>query len=384
VGTVLPSITRAQHHGGVHRLVTPCGILVAVVALAGCSTSPAAHTAAPTTSSSAHPVPTTPPTTPAPPTSAAPPQSTKAPPGPRSIGPVILEPDAGMTPIYDFMSEARSSLTMTMYELADPASEQILIADAARGVRVRVLLDSALEGSRNQPARAYLASHGVTVVFAPASRITHQKTICTDDTTCMVMSLNLVTDDYAGTRDVAVEDGDPADVSAIESTFASDFAGGTAPATSSGDHLVWSPGSETSLLGVINGARRSLAVENEEMDSTAITDALVAAARRGVDVEVCMTADSSSTSALDEIAAAGGHVHLYPDRDGVLYIHEKLVLADAGTPTAKAVVGSINFSTSSLNYNRELDIALNEADAPSQLSTLATAFQRDYAGAPSL
>ncbi len=297
---------------------------------------------------------------------------------------MILEPDAGMTPIYDFMSEARSSLTMTMYELADPASEQILIADAARGVRVRVLLDSALEGSRNQPARAYLASHGVTVVFAPASRITHQKTICTDDTTCMVMSLNLVTDDYAGTRDVAVEDGDPADVSAIESTFASDFAGGTAPATSSGDHLVWSPGSETSLLGVINGARRSLAVENEEMDSTAITDALVAAARRGVDVEVCMTADSSSTSALDEIAAAGGHVHLYPDRDGVLYIHEKLVLADAGTPTAKAVVGSINFSTSSLNYNRELDIALNEADAPSQLSTLATAFQRDYAGAPSL
>jgi cardiolipin synthase A/B len=297
---------------------------------------------------------------------------------------VILEPDAGTTPIYDFMRDARSSLTMTMYELADPAAEQILVADAARGVRVRVLLDSALEGSRNQPAQAYLASHGVAVAFAPAGRITHQKTICTDDTTCLVMSLNLVTDDYAGTRDVAVKDGDPADVSAIESTFALDFSGGTGPASSNGDHLVWSPGSEPALLGVINGARRSLAVENEEMDSTAITDALVASARRGVDVEVCMTADSSSTSALDEIAAAGGHVHLYPDRDGVLYIHEKLVLADAGTPTANAVVGSINFSTSSLDYNRELDIALNEADASSQFSTLAAAFQSDFAGAPSL
>jgi phosphatidylserine/phosphatidylglycerophosphate/cardiolipin synthase-like enzyme len=297
---------------------------------------------------------------------------------------VILEPDAGMTPIYDFMSDARSSLTMTMYELADPAAEKILIADAARGVRVRVLLDSALESSRNQPAQAYLASHGVAVAFASAGRITHQKTICTDDTTCLIMSLNLVADDYAETRDVAVEDGDPADVSAIESTFASDFAGGTASATSSGDHLVWSPGSEPALLGVINGARRSLAVENEEMDSTAITDALAAAARRGVDVEVCMTADSSYTTALDEIADAGGHVHLYPDRDGVLYIHEKLVLADSGTPTANAVVGSINFSTSSLDYNRELDVALNESDAPSQLSTLDAAFQSDFAGAPSL
>jgi len=44
---------------------------------------------------------------------------------------------------------------------------------------------------------------------------------------------------------------------------------------------------------------------------------------------VCMTADSADTASLDQIASAGGHVHLYPDRAGVLYIHEKLVEADA-------------------------------------------------------
>ncbi|HXQ75815.1 MAG TPA: phospholipase D-like domain-containing protein [Acidimicrobiales bacterium] len=301
-----------------------------------------------------------------------------------SFGPVILEPDAGMTPVYDFMRGATNALTMTMYELADPTAEQILAADAARGVRVRVLLDSALEGGRNQPARAYLASHGVDVVLAPASRITHQKTICTDGTACLIMSLNLVTDDYAGTRDMAVEDSDRADVGAIESTFAADFAGETAPATSSGDHLLWSPGSEPGILGVIDDARHSLAVENEEMNSTAVTDALVSAARRGVDVEVCMTADDSYTAALNQIAAAGGHVHLYPDRDGVLYIHEKLVLADSGTAAATAAVGSINFSTSSMDDNRELDVVLNEKDAPGQLSTLGAAFAGDFAGAPSM
>jgi cardiolipin synthase A/B len=287
-----------------------------------------------------------------------------------------------MAPIYNFMSGATSALTMTMYELADPTAEQILAADAARGVRVQVLLDSALEGSRNQPAQEYLASHGVAVAFAPASRITHQKTICTDHTACLIMSLNLVADDYATTRDVAVEDSDAADVSAIESTFAADFAGGTGPATSDGDHLLWSPGSEPGVLAVIDGARYSLAVENEEMDSTAVTDALVAAARRGVDVEVCMTADSSYTEALYLIAAAGGHVRLYPDQDGVLYIHEKLVLADAGKASAEAVVGSINFSTSSMDYNRELDIVLDASDASGQLATLNAAFQSDFAGAP--
>jgi phosphatidylserine/phosphatidylglycerophosphate/cardiolipin synthase-like enzyme len=298
------------------------------------------------------------------------------------LGAVYVEPDAGITPIYTFMRAAISRLTMTMYELADPAAEQILVGDESRGVRVQVLLDSALEDVRNQAARAYLSAHGVAVALAPASRITHQKTICTDDSRCLVMSLNLVSDDYAATRDAAVEDDDPRDVSAIESTFAADFAGDTAPAVSAGDHLLWSPGSEPGLLAMINGARRSLAVENEEMDAPAVTDALTAAAHRGVDVEVCMTANDEYEAALDQIAAAGGHVHLYPDRAGVLYIHEKLVLADAGTASAEAVVGSINFSTSSVDDNRELDVVLNSRDAPGQLAILAAAFERDVTGAP--
>jgi cardiolipin synthase len=362
------------------RLFPPCALVIGAVTLVGCSASPPAHPAVATTASTVTAAPTT--TRPVP-TTTTPPTTTTAPHVATAgvIGPVIVEPSAGMTPIYNFMSDASTTLTMTMYELVDPTAEQILAADAARGVKVRVLLDSALEASRNQPAQAYLASHGVAVAFAPASRITHQKTICTNDSTCLIMSLNLVAGDYADTRDVAVEDSDPADVTAIESTFASDFAGGTGRATSSGDHLVWSPGSESALLGVINGARHSLAIENEEMDSTAITDALASAAHRGVNVEVCMTADSSYTAALDQIAAAGGHVRLYPDSNGVLYIHEKLVLADFGTPAATAVVGSINFSTSSMDYNRELDIVLNEQDGSSQLSTLDAAFQSDFAGA---
>jgi phosphatidylserine/phosphatidylglycerophosphate/cardiolipin synthase-like enzyme len=298
------------------------------------------------------------------------------------IGPVIIEPDAGITPIYDFMRDATSRLTMTMYELVDPTAEQILVADAARGVRVQVLLDSAVEAGRNQPARSYLTSHGVAVAFGPASRITHQKTICINDVSCLIMTLNLVADDYATTRDVAVEDSDPADVSAIESTFAADFAGGDASAISKGDHLLWSPGSEAEIVGVIDGARHSLLVENEEMDSTVVTDALVAAARRGVDVEVCMTVDSAYTDALDQIAAAGGRVHLYPDSGGVLYIHEKLVIADPGTASADGVVGSINFSTSSMDYNRELDIVLDEGDAAGPLSALDDAFQNDFDHAP--
>ena len=46
---------------------------------------------------------------------------------------LLVEPQAGMTPLYDFMSSARQSLDMTMYELSDPTAEQILIADHQEG-----------------------------------------------------------------------------------------------------------------------------------------------------------------------------------------------------------------------------------------------------------
>jgi phosphatidylserine/phosphatidylglycerophosphate/cardiolipin synthase-like enzyme len=58
------------------------------------------------------------------------------------------------------------------------------------------------------------------------------------------------------------------------------------------------------------------------------------------------------------------------------------VLADAGTPLASAVVGSINFSISSLDDNRELDVVLDQHDAPAPLSQLDQAFVSDFAGAP--
>jgi cardiolipin synthase len=360
--------------GVVPRLIPICVLLIVMSGLAACSTSPVIHTATTGTSTTVAPTPT----------SVVPPATTSSVPATGALGPVILEPDAGMSPIYDFMRDATSTLTMTMYELADPTAEQILGADAGHGVHVRVLLDSALENARNQPAQTYLAAHGVDVAFAPASRITHQKTICTDGDACLIMSLNMVSDDYASTRDVAVVDRDRGDVSAIESTFDADFAGHTGPATSDGDHLLWSPGSEADIVAVINGARHTLDVENEEMDSTVVTDALAAAARRGVVVDVCMTADSTYLAALDQIVSAGGHVHLYPDRADALYIHEKLVLADAGTASARAVVGSINFSTSSLNDNRELDVVLDEQDAPGPLATLSGAFHGDFAAAAAL
>jgi cardiolipin synthase len=291
---------------------------------------------------------------------------------------VLTEPQAGIGPVYKLISGARSSVDLSMYELIDSAAEADLARDAARGVHVRVILDQHLEKSRNTSAYDYLTAHGVNVRWAPAGTIYHQKTLTVDGATSVIMTLNLVAEDYAGTRDFAVIDTNRADVAAIVTTFNADFAAKTITPPD-GTDLVWSPtNAKASILSIINGASHTLAVENEEMDDSAVTSALAAAARRGVDVTVTMTADSEWDQAFAELARARVHIRLYPDASDALYIHAKAIVADAGRSGQRALAGSQNFSVSSLGYNRELGIITRNAVAVAAISKVLAS---DYASA---
>jgi cardiolipin synthase len=293
---------------------------------------------------------------------------------------VLAEPGAGFSEIYKLITSAHHSVELTMYELKDTTAEADLAADAKRGVDVRVVLDQHLEKTRNEATYSYLRAHGVHVAWAPKTITYHQKTLTIDGKTSVVMTLNWVSADYAGTRDFAVIDTKPADISAILTTFNADFGGhGKGYSPPDGADLVWSPtNSQSVILTVIGGARHTLAIENEEMGDSKVTSALIAAARRGVNVTVTMTAQSSWDSAFRKLVKAGAHVHTYRDSDSVLYIHAKVVLADAGKSDERVFVGSENFSVASLRVNRELGIVTTQ---PAVISVISATLARDYAGA---
>jgi cardiolipin synthase A/B len=310
---------------------------------------------------------------PAPPSSPATPSP---PPAPGGSGlSVLTEPASGLGQIYQLITGAKSSIDLTMYELNDQTAESDLAAAAGRGVDVKVILDQHLEKSRNTAAYDYLSGHGAHVAWAPAGTTYHQKTLTVDNATSVIMTLNMVSSDYPDTRDFAVIDTSGTDVSAIVGTFNSDFTG--QPITPpDGADLVWSPtNSQASILSVINGAQHTLALENEEMDDDAVTSALEAAAKRGVDVTVTMTADSEWDRAFAELAAAGVHIRLYPDDSGVLYIHAKAIVADGGQADQRVLVGSENFSDASLQENRELGIVTT---SPAVISAIAPVLASDY------
>jgi cardiolipin synthase len=302
-------------------------------------------------------------------------------PGPVSAGSgaltLLSEPQAGLGQVYRLINGATSSIDLTMYELIDTTAEGDLAAAAKRGVDVRVILDAHLEMSRNTATYDFLRAHKVHVTWAPAATTYHQKTLTVDDKTSVVMTLNMVSADYAGTRDFAVIDTSKRDVAAIVATFNADFADASITPPDGAD-LVWSPtNSQAAILAVIDSARHTLSVENEEMGDSTITRALEAAARRGVEVKIVMTAQSSWDKAFSALAEAGAHVRTYRNSSSVLYIHAKAVVADAGRPDEQVFVGSENFSTASLRYNRELGIRTTNDPV---IKAVTTVLADDYAG----
>jgi cardiolipin synthase A/B len=331
---------------------------VALVSLAGCRSASAPATAP---ASSAPPAPTT----------------SGAAPRPVAGSTVVTEPDAGLTPVYDLMASATASLDLAMYELVDTRAETILAGDAARGVKVRVMLDHNLEATANTAAFTFLSGRGVTVRWAPPGfAATHEKALVVDSKTAAIMTLNLMSRYYPNTRDFAVIDTDGADVAAIETVFSADF-GGTAISPSNGDDLLWSPGSEARLVALIASARSTVAVESEELSASAIVDALAAAAQRGVAVTVTMTTSTSWAPAFNRLTAAGAHVRTYHGETPI-YIHAKVVVVDAGTATGQVFVGSENFTLASLDRNRELGLIVT---TPAVVASLQSTLARDFAGA---
>ena len=291
---------------------------------------------------------------------------------------LLVEPADGLSAIYTLITGARSSVNLTMYELRDTTAENDLAAVAARGVDVRVILDRHLEKSRNAATYSFLTAHKVHVAWAPSGTTYHQKTLTVDGKTSVLMTLNMVSADYAGTRDFAVIDTDSSDVAAITATFNADFTHQhiTPP---DGADLVWSPtNSQATILAVISAAHHTLAVENEEMNDSIVTTALEAAAKRGVDVTVVMTADSEWNTAFAALRRAGVHVHTFPDSSKALYIHAKAVVADAGRSDQQLFAGSENFSVASLDENRELGIRTAN---PAVIKAISATIAGDYAHA---
>ncbi|HVM76577.1 MAG TPA: phospholipase D-like domain-containing protein [Candidatus Paceibacterota bacterium] len=289
---------------------------------------------------------------------------------------LIVEPDDGIAPVINLIKSAKRSIDLVIYQLEDQTVESELVRAEGRGVAVRVILSTGYQGEPsavNQDAFANLQNRNVPVRWAPDYfDLTHEKSMVIDGATALIMSFNLVPVFYPTGRDFGIIDDDANDVAAMEETFNDDWQG-TGATASGGSALVWSPGSRSTLLALIASATESLELYNEEMADQEIIDALVAAALRGIHVDIVMTYSPEWKAAFQKLMHAGAVIKTY-SAHAARYIHAKMIVSDG----AQAFIGSENFSATSLDRNRELGVIIANHDV---IQSLMDVFGGDWAAA---
>ncbi|HEX8983635.1 MAG TPA: phospholipase D-like domain-containing protein [Ktedonobacterales bacterium] len=295
---------------------------------------------------------------------------------------VFVEPMAGETPVRHAIRSAQRTVWVEVYLLTDHAVIYALEDAAQRGVDVRVMLEANPYGSgatSPQQTLQELKASGVKAETAnPAFHYTHEKAIIVDGAMLLVLTANLTKSglggsSYAENREYGVIDTAAKDVREAAAIFTADWQR-TAP-TVDDPNLVVSPVNARAMLAAfIASAHSTLIVEDEEMYDPATEDALVAAARRGVQVEVALPAPNGSTSGSDvaRLVQSGVHVRYV----SAVYMHAKMMVADGKL----GFVGSENFSANSLDDNRELGILISGSSA---LAILQQTFTQDWSGAQS-
>lgn len=284
---------------------------------------------------------------------------------------LFVEPEAGRQPIQIALDNAQKSIDMVMYLLLDQAIVDRLIAAKKRGIAVRVLLEpNPFGGGDGRPLAEQLRQAGVQVKDSnPMFRFTHQKTIIVDNRLALIMTLNQTNAAFTRNRGYGIADLDPIRVAEIQAVFDADW--NRTRARVQQPDLVWSPNnSREKLIALLQSARRSLDIQTEVMSDNEVIETLIAKVRQGIKVRVIMSppeADSTTEAGLARLSRAGVEVRLVRTP----YIHAKLVIVDG----VRGWIGSVNFSSNSLDNNRELGILLRDAPI---IRTLSATFERDW------
>jgi len=289
-----------------------------------------------------------------------------APPPPASNLSLFIEPQAGKAPVLDAMQGAQKSLRVVMYLITDRDFIQAMKDAAARGVEVRLILELNPYGggSGNVDVADDLQKAGVKLKWDPRTiNYLHEKAIVVDDQFAVIMTGNLTTSAYSANREYGLIVHDPAVVQEIVNVFQADW-DRTRPQVSHPD-LAWSPiNARAFLRNMIDGAQKSIDMEQQNMQDPEIEDHLIQAIQRGVRVRLITSphyplAKDPDGPGREKLRKAGGQIHYLQDP----YVHAKVFIID----NRLGFVGSENLTTNSLDFNRELGMRFDDPTAIGQM-----------------
>lgn len=350
--------------------------------------------------------------------------------------------NADYTPLIDLINAAKESIDIEIYEMNDEDFMSALHEALDRGVQVRVVKDPSPVGSRcdlfnsspgsnlppdeeptndkNCAAQKKLANeirNAPGSFFLPFVKdelcgqsdndnngnsrgncFQHGKMVAIDKTVALISTGNFNTTSLCNlnnkpsrcNRDFSYVTRDPVVIEGLTTVMENDSRGrrydlkGYLDSNSQlTSKATISPFSSDPLIELANSARKVLRVQNQYMKEPKWNEALKAAARRGVKVELmqasaCAFAKPSPSEAkklsalYQDLESAGIELRFFTSsmrlkgKEG--YLHAKVMIADDTT----AWVGSVNGSDSAVNANREFGIFFNHPSRIDQLKDVVT------------
>lgn len=290
---------------------------------------------------------------------------------------LIVLPDDGESVIADRIAQARTRAYIKVYLLADLNIFDSLKKAKANGAEVRVMIEEDPFGGSGAAKAAYdrLKRMGIDVKYAsPAFRFTHEKSYVIDDEV-IIMTGNATRTSFTRNREFGIVRDDADDVAEVVKAFNDDW--NRAVFRPNSNTLVWSPvNSRDRITELINSATSTLDVYAASTKDNGILEAMANAAKRGVRVRLLISpprgedAENESEEDLDFLQRNGVELRMLKSP----YIHAKVFVADESL----GFVGSVNITTTSLDFNRELGILVSDDDA---LSRLMRTFKSDWSKA---
>lgn len=295
------------------------------------------------------------------------------------------DPNQNHKPWIEAIDSAKKTIQMVIFHINQPDVENALIAAVNRGVNVEVIVDR--QSLKLPPflfSKKRLEKGKVKVYISSAGfNISHQKSIVIDSQTALITSMNLVKS-VETMRDWIVVTKDENIIQEMNRVFIVDVknsqTGEAKTPEVSEPHLLWAPvNAETKLISLIASAKKTISSMVENLGNKDIQAALIAAAKRGVEVRMISPqcgvfyTPQINVPFAKTLLEGGVKAYLMPNPPTIdrPYMHAKMLVVDS----VKAYVGSVNFSDHSVDKAREAGIIFQNAAA---VAILEREFEKDW------
>ncbi|MCL4334504.1 MAG: phospholipase D-like domain-containing protein [Candidatus Thermoplasmatota archaeon] len=284
---------------------------------------------------------------------------------------LYVEPEAGIKPIVDFIRSSKNTLDINCYLIDDTVIIEEIKNAVKRKVKVRIMVDGRpYGGSGSHLEISDLQKTGAQVKIAPSrfekpGVFDHAKYMVNDDSV-EIGTANLTEAAFIKNREYILIERNSDLVEDLSSVFNADWQDSEA-GKKPRKGLVISPGSETDLANLIEEPGK-IFIETEEMgDDKKVLETLE---KKGKKIYIIVPSTVSGEDQVNIKALTRKGVRFRFMNPDHVYMHAKLILSKK-----RFFTGSENFSTSSLNKNREVGIIM---DHRHYMKILRKTFKADW------